>query len=286
MILVFGKNGQVGNELSQNKNVIALDRNQADLLNPNECFDAVLYYKPRAVINAAAYTAVDKAENDESKAYVINGEAPAAIAKACKVLEIPLVHISTEYIFDGSGDNYWSTESPPNPINVYGKSKLKGEEGVIKNSSIYAIIRTSWVFSSHGNNFVKTMLKLLLLKNTIQVVSDQIGGPTSAKSLAKACLETVRQLQIYPKKSGIYHFCGNPTISWFEFASIIFYKIGRKVNLKKIPTSGYPTPAKRPLNSAMDCNKIYESFKITQPKWEDELDIVLDELGVLTNEKT
>ena len=176
MILVFGKTGQVAKELSFHENIIALERNQVDLSNPSNCFFAISNYKPEAVINAAAYTNVDKAEENEALATIINSDAPKAMAKACSNLDIPFIHISTDYVFDGRGDIPWRVQDLATPQNAYGRSKLSGEISIRNSGANYAIIRTSWIISSHRNNFVKTMLRLSETRDKIKVVSDQIGG--------------------------------------------------------------------------------------------------------------
>lgn len=226
MILVFGKTGQIAMELSVLNDVQALGREEANLSYPQSCYDAVLLNKPEVVINAAAYTSVDSAEADEKLAKLINGEAPAAIAKACAKLDIPLVHISTDYVFDGSGTTPWSSFDIPNPQNVYGGSKLQGENAVVSSGCTFAILRTSWVVSAHGNNFVKTMLRLSETRNHLTVVDDQIGGPTCARDIAHACVLIAKKLIDEPAKAGIYHYSGQPDVSWCQFANAIFEKTG------------------------------------------------------------
>ena len=278
MILVFGKTGQVATELPSYKDVIALGRDQADLSVPTMCTEAIQRYKPRAVINAAAYTAVDKAESEENLANTINGDAPGAMASACADLDIPLVHISTDYVFDGSGTTPRSTIDTPNPKNAYGRSKLKGEQAIKASGSAYAILRTSWVVSAHGNNFVKTMRRLSETKDCITVVDDQIGGPTCARDIAQTCLSIAEQLIQDPSKSGIYHYSGEPNVSWCEFANTIFEQMDCKTIANPISTTEYPTPASRPLNSRLDCEAIQKTFGITRPFWRDGLEEILRDL--------
>lgn len=278
MILVFGKTGQVANELDTFENVQALDREQANLSNPRACREAILFYQPKVVINAAAYTAVDKAERDECLAMRINGEAPALMAEACAELEIPLVHISTDYVFDGSGTMPWRCYDPPNPKNAYGRSKLEGEEAILASGCIYAILRTSWVVSAHGNNFVKTMLRLSKTKQSIDIVDDQIGGPTCARDIARACITVAEQLRENPSKSGVYHYSGQPDVSWCQFANTIFEEIGCKTTASPIPTSEYPTPARRPLNNRLECRATQHTFGITRPFWREGLEEILRDL--------
>ena len=277
MILVFGKTGQVATELQFHKDVIAIGRDHADLSIPTTCSEAIRRYQPRAVINAAAYTAVDKAESEESLANTINGDAPGAMASACAELDIPLVHISTDYIFDGSGITPWSVTDTPNPQNAYGRSKLKGEKAIKASGCVHVILRTSWVVSAHRNNFVKTMRRLFETRDRITVVDDQMGGPTCARDIAETCISIAEQLIKDPKKSGTYHYSGQPNVSWCQFANAISEQMDYKTITNPIPTTEYPTPASRPLNSRLDCEAIQKTFGITRPFWRDGLvKILLD----------
>ena len=278
MILVFGKTGQVATELQPYKDVIAIGRDQADLSIPSTCADQIRRYKPRAVINAAAYTSVDKAENEESLANVINGEAPGAMARTCAELDIPLVHISTDYVFFGMGSEPWQNVDHPNPQNAYGRSKLKGEQVIRASGCVHAIIRTSWVVSAHGSNFVKTMRGLSKTKDHVTVVEDQIGGPTCARDIAQACMSIAEQLIRDPNKSGLYHYSGQPDVSWCQFANAIFEQMDCKTIANPIPTTEYPTPALRSLNSRLDCEITESTFGITRPFWEDGLKVILRDL--------
>lgn len=278
MILVFGKTGQVASELQAFKNVNALGRDQADLSDPQSCADAIRFFNPKAVINAAAYTAVDRAESEESLAHVINGEAPGAMAKACAEMNIPLVHISTDYVFDGSGIKPWHVSDRPNPQNAYGNSKLQGELAIEASGGVYAILRTSWVFSAQGNNFVKTMLNLSKTRDSLTVVNDQIGGPTCARNIAYTCISIAKQLIEEPCKTGIYHYSGQPNISWYQFAKAIFEQTGHQMTVIPISTSGYPKAALRPSNSRLNCDAIHDVFGISQPYWRDGLENILEEL--------
>ena len=279
MILVFGKTGQVAKELRRARDVLALDRNLTDLSNPSSCYDAIKVHTPEAVINAAGYTNVDKAESEENLATIVNANSPKAMAQACETLKIPLVHLSTDYVFDGTGDQSWQPKDVPNPQNAYGRSKKIGEDCIRAVGPTHGILRTSWVISSHGNNFVKTMLNLSENRDTLSVVADQIGGPTPAKDIAKACLQIVEQLRQEPSKSGTYHFSGTEDVSWADFATEIFQQTGRSVNVLPIPTSEYPTPAVRPLNSRLNCSKTQEVFSIHRPDWRIGLNDILTELG-------
>ena len=281
MILIFGKTGQVATELQRTGDVIALDRNLTDLSNPSSCYDAIKVHTPEAVINAAGYTNVDKAESEEILATIVNAYSPKAMAQACETLKIPLVHLSTDYVFDGTGNQPWQPKDITKPQNAYGRSKKIGEDYIRSVGSTYGILRTSWVVSSHGNNFVKTMLKLSENQSTLSVVADQIGGPTPAKDIAKACLQIVEQLKQDPSKSGTYHFSGTEDVSWAELATEIFKQTGRSVNVLPIPTCDYPTPAVRPLNSRLNCSKTREVFSVHRPDWRIGLNDILIELGVI-----
>ena len=271
MILAFGKTGQVATELQLQKGVLTVGRDEADLSIPITCAEAIRRYKPRAVINAAAYTAVDQAESEESLANVINGAAPGAMASVCKEQNIPLVHISTDYVFDGSGTKPWSVTNFPNPINAYGRSKLRGEQAIMASACKYAILRTSWVVSAHGKNFINSMRRLAVTRDQVSVVDDQIGGPTCARDIAHACVDVALQLIQDPSTSGIYHYSGQPNVSWCQFANAIFEQMHCKTIARQISTMEYPTPALRPLNSRLDCTHIQNTFGIARPFWRDGL---------------
>jgi dTDP-4-dehydrorhamnose reductase len=278
-ILVFGSTGQVATELRAQANVTALGRDAADLSNPEGCAAAIYAHKPNAVINAAAYTAVDRAETEEAQATTINGEAPGAMAGACAALGIPFVHISTDYVFAGDGDTPWRPDDPTGPLGAYGRSKLLGEEAVRAAGGVHVILRTSWVVSAHGNNFVKTMLRLGAERDTLNIVADQIGGPTPARAIASACLSMADQLAADPSKTGTYHFAGAPDTSWADFARTIFAEAGLGCDVTDIPSSAYPTPARRPLNSRLDCSATEAAFGIARPDWRAGLRNILEDLG-------
>ena len=282
VILVFGKTGQVARELQQLGTVMALGREEANLNDPQACADAIRHHEPDAVINAAAYTAVDLAEDDEAIATVINGDAPTAMAKACAELGIPFVHISTDYVFEGTGQAPWHPQDQTAPQNAYGRSKLAGETGIADSGGVYAILRTSWVVSAHGANFIKTMLRLSETRDALNIVDDQIGGPTPANDIALACLQIVDQLTQDPSKSGTYHFSGAPDVSWADFAIAIFDQAGKSVAVTAIPATDYPTPAKRPLNSRMDCTATKRAFGIERPDWVTGLKTILEDLKAST----
>ncbi|NIJ41646.1 dTDP-4-dehydrorhamnose reductase [Parvibaculum indicum] len=281
-VLVFGRTGQVARELQHLAPVLALGRDAADLAQPGACAAAIYAHHPRAVINAAAYTAVDRAEGEEGLATTINGTAPAEIAAACAALNVPLVHISTDYVFPGSGQAPWAPDDAAAPANAYGRSKWASEQGIRARGATHAILRTSWVFSAHGNNFVKTMLRLSDTCDEISVVEDQIGGPTPARAIAAACLSIAQQLQDAPDKTGTYHLSGAPDASWYSFAREIITAAGRPTRVRGIPTSAYPTPAARPLNSRLDCIATTATFGLPRPDWHAGLKECLTELGVIT----
>ena len=274
-ILVFGHTGQVATELAaagdagfdQVDTITCLNRDLVNLEDPDACAEAIRERKPDAVINAAAYTAVDRAEEEEDQARVINGEAPGAMARACAGLGIPFVQISTDYVFAGTGTDPWAPGDATAPLGAYGRTKLAGEQAIAEAGGAHAILRTSWVFSAHGNNFVKTMLRLGESRDQLTVVSDQVGGPTPARAIAEACLTIADQLIRDPGKSGIYHFSGAPDVSWAGFAREIFGLADITCEVVDIPTSDYPTPAARPLNSRMECSATEATFGIPRPDW-------------------
>lgn len=280
--LVFGQTGQVARELVRRAPegvvVSTLGRDRADLSDPAACAAAIMASDADVCINAAAWTAVDKAETEEAAARVVNGEAPAAMAKACAERGIPFVHISTDYVFDGQGTAPFRTNDPVMPLGAYGRTKLLGEEGVRAAGGTHVILRTSWVFSAHGANFVKTMLRLGATRDSLNVVADQIGGPTSAASIADA-LFVIAKATFAGAKGGTHHFSGAPDTSWADFARQIMAKAGLGCTVNDISSSEYPTPAKRPLNSRLDCSDLKSVFGIDRPDWRLELDDILAELG-------
>jgi dTDP-4-dehydrorhamnose reductase len=276
-ILVFGKTGQVALELQRQADVTALGRNQADLSDPDACFAAIETHRPAMVINAAAWTAVDSAEDHEAEALTVNAHAPAAMARACAGLGIPFLHVSTDYVFDGSGSTPWRETDPVAPQNAYGRTKLAGEQAVAQAEGQWAVLRTSWVFSAHGANFVKTMLHLSETRDHLTVVGDQIGGPTPAADIAATLLAMGRAMA-QGQGGGLYHYGGQPAVSWADFAREIFARAGRATTVTDIPTDQYPTPAMRPLNSRLDCAKLATDFGITAPDWKAGLAAVLNEL--------
>ena len=267
MILVFGQSGQVATELALQGADVCLSRAQVDFEEAGALAAAVAQYCPDVVINAAAYTAVDRAEEEPAHAHRINAEAVAELAQACARDAIPLVHISTDYVFDGSGSAPWQVTAPPAPINTYGHSKLAGEAAVRGAGGPYAILRTSWVVSPHGNNFVKTMARLGAERDALTVVADQIGAPTAACDIAAACLQIAAQLREDPAKSGTYHYQSQPYASWADVAREVMEAAGRDCTVTDIPSSDYPTPAPRPLNSRLDCHTTTQAFGLAMPDW-------------------
>ena len=276
VILVFGATGQVARELAALADVTCLSRADAHLEQPQTCADAIATRHPRAVINAAAYTNVDAAETDGTRAHVINADAPAAMAQACAGLGIPFVSISTDYVFDGAGDGPWLETDLTTPINAYGRSKLAGEQAIMAAGG--TVMRTSWVVSAHGTNFVKTMLRLGAERDALNIVADQIGGLTHARDIARACHTMALALINDPTKSGLYHFAGTPDASWAAVAREVFKQAGITCTVTDIPSDQYPTPAARPLNSRLDCRKIAHVFGINRPDWRTSITTILDDL--------
>ena len=277
-ILIFGKSGQVARCLQELAPVIALDRDEADLTELRKCTAAIERHAPTAVINAAAYTAVDRAEEEEELATQINACAPGAIALACAARDLPFVHISTDYVFDGNGEKPWRTSDAPAPMTAYGRSKLGGERAVASAGGRYAILRTSWVFSNYGRNFLKTMLRLGAERERLRVVADQVGGPTPANTIAAACLSIVRQIAEDASKSGTYHFSGFPDTSWAGFAREIFSAASIDCEVADIPSNVYATPAVRPLNSRLDCEETLAKFGIARPDWRAEMQFIVQNI--------
>lgn len=282
--LVFGTTGQVGIELARSAPrgtaLIALGRETADLTRPQDCAARVAATDADVVINAAAYTGVDAAETDRETARLVNAEAPGAMAQAAALRGIPFLHVSTDYVFDGSGARPWREDDPTAPLGVYGQTKLAGEVAVRAAGGPHVILRTSWVFSAHGKNFVKTMLRLGAERDTLSVVDDQRGGPTAAADIADALWTIARAFGEGRGQAGIFHFAGAPTASWADFAEAIFAAstLKRKPLVRRIAAADYPTPARRPANSALDCTRIRAVYGIAQPDWRAGLSEVIREL--------
>ena len=277
-LLVFGQTGQVARELARiAPDAIFLGRGAADLTNPAACASAIAATDAQAVINAAAYTAVDKAEADEITASIVNGDAPAAMARAAALRGLPFLHISTDYVFDGTGDQPFAPDHPTLPQNAYGRSKLAGEHGVRAAGGNALILRTSWVVSAHGANFVKTMLRLGRDRESLNVVADQIGGPTPASAIAMALITAARAMA-NGAQGGTHHLSGAPDTSWADFARAIMAKAALPCRINDIPTADYPTPARRPLNSRLDGRSLETAFGITRPDWRQGLAAIVKEL--------
>ena len=276
-ILVFGKDGQVGQALGGllGLEAVMYGRAEADFLRPESLRSLVQLANPLAVINAAAYTAVDRAEDEESAAFTINAEAPLVLAEECKKLGIPLVHYSTDYVFNGTGTRPWHEDMPAAPANIYGKSKRAGEEAIISVGGDYLIFRTSWVYDANGRNFLTTMLRLGAERERLSIVSDQIGAPTYALHLADRTITALHRAINTPRfPSGIYHVCNGGETSWYNFAKSIFtyarqmgYDL-KVAEVQPILSADYPTPAKRPKNSRLDCSKAQQALGIVMPHWE------------------
>jgi dTDP-4-dehydrorhamnose reductase len=277
-ILVTGANGQLGSELRvlsvsyPNCKFLFVTKNELAIDNIDKVKNYFISNKIDHCINCAAYTAVDKAETETEDAFRINGDAVGNLASVCKLHNAAFIHISTDYVFDGSATQPIKEDETVNPIGVYGASKLKGEELAIENNPDTIIIRTSWVYSSFGNNFVKTMLRLMKDKESISVVSDQQGCPTYAADLATAIMKIVDQTSNSKlHASGIYNYSNAGKINWYEFAIAIKELSGSKCVVNPIPTSQYPTPAKRPQYSVLDTSKIRQTFNFEIPAWKDSL---------------
>jgi dTDP-4-dehydrorhamnose reductase len=280
-ILVSGATGQLGKDLKDLSSsylqfeFVFFSRedmpiNRFELV--RTIFDTI---KPAYCFNCAAYTAVDRAESEKELAYLINGEAVGVLAAICKEHNTKFIHISTDYVFNGEGTYPYTENFPTDPINVYGASKLEGEKQAMQLNPDCIIIRTSWVYSSHGKNFVKTMMRLMNEKNVIKVVNDQIGSPTYAADLAEIILKIIVncQLSIANWKPGIYNFSNEGIISWYDFALAIKEITNSPCDIKAISTSEYPTPAKRPAYSVLDKTKIQEAFGIQLRDWKKSLSV-------------
>lgn len=279
-ILITGQHGQVSRELQQRLQglgeLIVLGRDQLDLADAEQIRQHVRAQRPGLVINAAAHTAVDLAESEPDAAFAINAIAPGVLAEEAKALGIPLIHYSTDYVFDGSKPAPYTEADTPNPLGVYGQSKLAGEQAIAAVGGEYLILRTSWVYSSHGKNFLLTMQRLLQEKPQMRIVADQIGAPTWAGSIADSTRALIERWQAgQPGDWGIYHLTAQGETSWFGFAQAIGEHLKDQgkacAELEAIPSSAYPTPAKRPLNSRLDCSRLQQQWQVSQPQWQDAL---------------
>ena len=293
VVLVTGAGGQLGQSLqflaksqfninikNQKENdleFIFCNSTELDITDINNVQNIFDKYKPNFCINTAAYTAVDKAESEPEKAYLINVVGAKNLAAACSQYNATLLHISTDFVFDGSKKSPYTEIDLPNPAGVYGQTKLDGEKAVQEICTKHYIIRTSWVYSQFGNNFLKTMLRLASEKDSLSVVNDQIGTPTNAVDLAAVLINIIQNSIQYPTKNnyGIYNFSNEGYCSWYDFAKKIFEFSNSKINLQPIATSGYPTPAKRPVYSVLDKSKIKNTFNLQIKTWQESLITVI-----------
>ena len=287
-ILVLGCNGQLGQCLKdQLRNtghtVVYASSDQIDVTDFQATAKKIVHIKPDVLINASAYTAVDKAEEERQAADRINHLAVANISNICNQLDCWFIHVSTDYVFDGNSEVPYKEDNPTNAQGVYGASKLKGEAAIEASGCKYLIIRTAWVYSEYGNNFLKTMLRLGADRDELSIVGDQIGCPTYAQDIAKSIASILSCLDLKGSSSGIYHYCGDEPCSWYEFACAIFLeaevqRLKTPSYLKSITTADYPTPAIRPAYSVLDCSKIESCFEVTRSNWRDGIKIVIDRL--------
>ena len=294
-LLLLGCTGQVGWELARSLQplgqVLALDRSRADFDSPAALETLVRNEAPAAVINAAAYTAVDQAETDSVRAHRINGESPGALARAARDVGALLIHYSTDYVFPGGGSSRWRPADPVSPVNAYGQTKLAGERAIDAEGGDWLVFRTSWVYAARGRNFLLTMLRLGAERESLRVVADQIGAPTSARLIADATAQAVRQAFDARRRghftSEVHHLCAAGETSWHGFSQAIFERWraiapGSPLAVKSvepIASSSYPTPARRPLNSRLDCTEFESRFGIVLPPWQAGLDLVLAEVA-------
>ncbi|MBB4816352.1 MULTISPECIES: dTDP-4-dehydrorhamnose reductase [Pseudomonas] len=279
-ILITGQHGQVSQALQQRLpplgELIVLGREQLDLTNVDRIRQQVRAHRPDLIINAAAHTAVDQAESEPEVAFAINAIAPGILAEEAKALGAPLIHYSTDYVFDGSKPAPYTETDTPNPLGVYGQSKLAGEQAIAAVGGEHLILRTSWVYSNHGKNFLLTMQRLLQEKPQMRIVADQIGAPTWAGTIADSTRALIEHWQAGAAGAwGVYHLTAQGETSWFGFAEAIGEHLrttGKACSeLEPIPSSAYPTPAKRPLNSRLDCSLLQQQWHVAQPHWLDAL---------------
>jgi dTDP-4-dehydrorhamnose reductase len=287
-VLVLGAGGQVGRELRRlpwpaDTKLVAFDRFGLDITRREAVFATVAGERPDIVVNAAAYTAVDRAESERDAAWAANCAGPANIAAGCREAGIPLIHISTDYVFDGTKIGPYREDDPVNPLGVYGASKEAGERAVREGLREHVILRTAWVYSAHGHNFVKTMLRLAGERPVLRVVADQTGSPTSAADVAGAIAVIARRVTDGNTAWGTYHFVGAGVVTWHGFAEAIFELAARwrgpPPHVEAITTADYPTPARRPANSVLDCSRIAAAFAIEPRPWRSALVEVIEELG-------
>ncbi len=287
-ILITGAKGQVGTELvteakQRGHDVYGFGSRELDISNLEQVNTIVRNIKPNVIINAAAYTAVDNAETEHEQAYAVNSLGSKNLAISCKELDIPLMHISTDYIYDGEKPSPYLESDPPNPTGIYGASKLEGDQKIEQIWPKHIILRVSWVFGNHGNNFVKTMLRLAEQRDELSIVDDQFGAPTSAKAISTCLLDILEAKQFnqpqYPW--GVYNFQSDPGVSWYNFAQEIFQQakesglINKTMQLNPIPSSEFPTPVKRPANSKLDGHKLLKSLHLKPADWKSDLNNML-----------
>lgn len=290
-ILLFGKTGQVGWELQRSLaplgNLIALDVHSkdycGDFSNPEGVAETVRQIKPDVIVNAAAHTAVDKAESEPELAQLLNATSVEAIAKEAQKLGAWVIHFSTDYVFPGNGNTPWLETDATAPLNVYGETKLAGEKALSENCVRHLIFRTSWVYAGKGNNFARTMLRLAKERTEFSVINDQFGAPTGAELLADCTAHAIRVALEKPEVAGTYHLVAAGTTSWYDYASFVFdeaRKAGMNLaltQLHKVPTSAYPTPAQRPANSRLNTSKFQKQFNLVLPEWEEGVKRILAE---------
>lgn len=292
-ILLTGKDGQLGWELERTLQTLgsvhAFDRNSLDLSSADQIRSTIGDVQPTLIINAAAYTAVDKAESDQSQAMLINATAPAIMAEEAKKIGAALIHYSTDYVFDGNDSSPYLETDQTSPVNVYGETKLAGENAISNAEIPYLILRTSWVYAARGENFLLTMLRLMHERNSLSIVSDQHGAPTWSRTIAEATGQMIAQLvknnptdlSTFKQYSGIYHLTAQGETSWYEFALSILNRAAvlqdqqNKIRISPIPSSEYPVPAKRPSNSTLSLDKIEQTFGLKLPHWENALALCL-----------
>ena len=291
-ILLLGKNGQVGWELQRALaplgKLTALDRHASDycgdLANPHELTQTIRALKPDVIVNAAAYTAVDKAESEAEQARQINANSVAVLARETETLGAWLVHYSTDYVFNGEGNTPWQEQDPTAPLNVYGATKLAGEQAIQRDCTRHLIFRTSWVYAARGNNFAKTMLRLAQERSELGVINDQTGAPTGAELIADVTALALRQVLAQPQLSGIYHLAAGGATSWHDYAAFVFEQARHSgielalQQLNPIPSSSYPTPAQRPTNSRLNCQKLEAAFALHLPHWQQGVTRMLNEI--------
>ncbi|WP_054180284.1 dTDP-4-dehydrorhamnose reductase [Trabulsiella odontotermitis] len=293
-ILLFGKTGQVGWELQRALaplgRLIALDVNSTDYCgdfsNPEGIVETIRAIKPDVIVNAAAHTAVDKAESEPEFAQLLNATSVEAIAVEAAKLGAWVVHYSTDYVFPGNGETPWKETDETAPLNVYGQTKLDGEKAVQKHCPKHLIFRTSWVYAGKGNNFAKTMLRLAKERTELSVINDQVGAPTGAELLADCTAHAIRTAMVKPEVAGLYHLVASDTTTWYDYAAFVFAEAknaGIELAIQKlnaVPTESYPTPAQRPHNSRLNTDKFQRNFGLVLPSWETGVKRMLAELFI------